>query len=75
MKQILLEALTAKGRKTLGAHGTFWDIHAHTETVLFNPEKGPWLYVAPRDKGHTSKAAMWIKENNDPNFKIIANEQ
>jgi hypothetical protein len=47
-----------------------WEIHVRTETVLFNPEVGPWLYVAPVGHSYVSKDAMWIKEESDKDFKI-----
>ena len=75
MKQLTLSAITPKARKILSRLGVIWEIHAHTETVLFNPEKGPWFYIAPIGQGHTSKNAMWIKEFNDQNYKIILNDQ
>lgn len=75
MKQISLEAKTLRARKTLEVFGRLWDIHVETDVVLFNPEKGPWLYIAPAGQGHVSKHARWIKQINDQNFTIIANEQ
>jgi len=73
--KITLEGKTNKGLKFIHRFGPNWVIHVRTDTVLFNPEKGPWLYITPAGQFHNSPEAMWIKENNDPNFKIIANEQ
>ena len=70
VEQIVLEGITHKGLNCIRKKGPMWEIHARTETVLFNPEVGPWLFVSPKGLGYTSKDAMWIKAENDVNFKI-----
>lgn len=71
MSIINIEGITHKGKKCISKQGPLWEIHARTERVLFNPEIGPWLYISPYSETHLSKNAMWIKEVNDINFKII----
>jgi len=68
--QIVLEGITHKGKNCIRKKGPVWEIHVRTETVLFNPEVGPWLYVAPVGHSYVSKDAMWIKEESDKDFTI-----
>lgn len=68
---IVLEGITHKGKKCISKNGPMWEIHAKTDKVLFNPEHGPWLYIAPFGKTYLSTDSRWIKEHNDIDFKII----
>lgn len=74
MKQVLLEGISSKGKKRVSSIGMLWEVHVITDTVLFFPEPGPWLYISPPGEGHTSKRAIWVKETNDKDFKITYNE-
>ena len=72
MTKIVLEGKTQKGKNRIRENGTIWVVHARTDKVLFNPEKGPWLFIFPEGKSHTDKSSRWIKEVDDIHFKIVS---
>jgi len=72
MTKLILEGITQKGKNRIRENGPMWEIHARTEKVLFNPEPGPWLFIAPVGLGQLAKQSRWIKEVNDVDFKIVS---
>ena len=71
MTKVILEGISQKGKNRVRENGSVWVVHARTERVLFNPEKGPWLFVFPEGKNHTDNSSRWIKEVGDVNFRIV----
>ena len=67
-KHIRLRGLTAKGKNRVKQHGEYWTVLAETDKVLFNPEKGPWLFITPAGKGQDDKAARWVRADGDADF-------
>jgi hypothetical protein len=72
MTTLVLKGITHKGKNRIREHGPMWVIHAKTNKVLFNPEPGPWLYIAPAGMDQHCKASRWIKEVGDADFEIVS---
>lgn len=59
-----------KGKNRIREHGSIWTVHATVEIVLFNPEKGPWIFISPEGTLFQSKASRWVHEVNDRDFIV-----
>lgn len=65
---LILTGKDKKGRQRIKQHGEKWVVVEIKDTVVFNPEPGPWLLVEP-ELGQR-QAMRWINPQNDPHFKI-----
>lgn len=70
-KQIRLVGLSMKGKSRIRENGEFWMVFAETDKLLFNPEYGMWLFIAPLNKDHNHKSSRWIHANNDSDFEVF----
>lgn len=70
MKTLKLTGKTMKGKNRVREHGQLWVVHAETQIVLFNPEPGPWLFVAPVGKDFQDKSSRWIHAVDDKDFIV-----
>lgn len=70
-KTIRLKGRSQKGKNRIREHGETWTVWAETEKVLFNPQKGPWLFVSPDGKNQDDKSSRWVHADNDLDFDVI----
>lgn len=70
-KTIQLKGVSQRGKNRVREHGSQWMVLAETDVVIFNPQRGPWLFVAPVGKNWNDKASRWIKASDDLDFVII----
>jgi hypothetical protein len=69
-KHIKLTGISQKGKNRVREHGNHWVVLAETDKILFNPEPGPWLFIAPLGCGQNDKASRWVRAGNDENFSM-----
>lgn len=70
-RDIRLRGKSAKGKNRIREHGELWTVFAETDKVLFNPQPGQWLFVAPSGKNQDDKSSRWIHADNDLDFDVI----
>ncbi len=70
MKTVNLVGKSMKGKNRVREHGSVWIIHVRVETVLFNPEPGPWIFISPIGKTFQDTASRWVHEVNDRDFIV-----
>ena len=70
-KTIRLKGKTMKGKNRVREHGDEWTVLAETEKVLFNPTKGPWIFIAPKGKNQDDKASRWCHSLTDLDFEVV----
>jgi len=80
MRIVTLIPLTKRGKQIVKKHGERWEVVRSQPYVLFDPARGPWLYVqplteerAPADNMRAARiesASRWIHEFSDENFKV-----
>lgn len=67
---IRLKGLSQKGKNRVRENSSVWTVFAETDKVLFNPDIGTWLFIAPIGKDQDHKSSRWIKAVGDPDFQI-----
>lgn len=80
MRVVSLIPKTKRGKQIVKQHGERWEVVRSQRYVLFNAERGPWLYVQPlteeRALANEARAARiesacrWVHEFSDENFKV-----
>jgi hypothetical protein len=80
MRVVTLIPLSKRAKQIVKQHGDRWEVVRSQPAVLFNSERGPWLYVqplteerAPADTvlaARIESASRWVHEFNDDNFKV-----
>lgn len=70
-KTVRLRGKTQKGKNRIRTHGEMWTVLAETDRVLFNPETGNWLFVAPVGESQDHKASRWLHGATDSDFELF----
>jgi hypothetical protein len=70
MKQVNLLGKSIKGKNRIREHGHVWEVHAETNTVLFNAEPGPWAFISPINKTMDDKNSRWVHLTSDKDFVV-----
>lgn len=71
-KQIKVKGVNQRGKNRIREFGDTWVVLAETDKILFSPNQvGPWLFIAPPNKGQDDKASRWMHLTNDPVFELV----
>ena len=73
-KRIQLKGITQKGKNRIRENSDRWIVLAETDKVLFNPQPGEWLFIAPVGKDQFDKASRWVKATGDKDFLVTVEE-
>lgn len=67
---MILKGKTLKGKNRIRENGAEWILLREADSVLFNPERGPWFFIRPIDKKNDDKD-RWIHSIHDTDFEIV----
>ena len=66
---ILIEGISEKGKEEVVRFGSEWTVLLLSQKVEFSKEVSDWIMISPNLK---SCRFRWIKQEQDPNFRIVA---
>lgn len=75
METVTLTGKTKKGKQRVRDFGPTWSVLRRQDRVLFKPEPGPWLLIAPPGRDSEDHAARWVREHCDTDFVVMHNAE